>query len=105
MLGYQIGIYMPLYSISLFLPTIVRSLGYKDNTAQLMSAPPYLVACVLCIAAGFVGDHIGQRGVIIASFNLIAMIGFTLLVSSTNNSVKYVGTFFAAAGMEHVGEG
>ncbi|KAH7097519.1 major facilitator superfamily domain-containing protein [Auriculariales sp. MPI-PUGE-AT-0066] len=95
----NIGIYMPLYSISLFLPTIVRSLGYQDNTAQLMSAPPYLLACILCIAAGVVGDRIGQRGMIIATFNVIAMIGFILLVSSTNGTVKYIGTFFAAAGI------
>lgn len=31
-----IGIYTPLYSYSLFLPTIVQGLGYTNNTAQLM---------------------------------------------------------------------
>jgi hypothetical protein len=28
------GIYSPLYSFSLFLPTIIASLGYKNETAQ-----------------------------------------------------------------------
>lgn len=32
-----IGVYTPLYSISLFMPTIVRGLGYTDNVAQLMT--------------------------------------------------------------------
>lgn len=32
-----IGIYTPLYSFSLFLPTIVKTLGYTNNTAQLMT--------------------------------------------------------------------
>lgn len=32
-----IGVYTPLYSFSLFLPTIVRSLGYTNNKAQLMT--------------------------------------------------------------------
>jgi len=40
---------VPIYSISLFLPTIVRDLGYKNTQAQLMSAPPYVVACGVCI--------------------------------------------------------
>lgn len=30
-----IGIYTPLYSFSLFLPTIVKTLGYADNKAQV----------------------------------------------------------------------
>jgi MFS family permease len=45
------GMALPCYSVSLFLPTIVKSLGCKNTTAQLMTTPPYLVACVLCIAS------------------------------------------------------
>lgn len=36
-----IGLFTPLYSISLFLPTILRDLGYANNKAQLMTVPPY----------------------------------------------------------------
>lgn len=41
---------LPTYCVSLFLPTIVKELGYKNTTAQLMTAPPYIVACFFCIA-------------------------------------------------------
>ena len=37
-----IGVYTPLYSFSLFLPTIVANLGYTENTAQLYVAFPVL---------------------------------------------------------------
>jgi hypothetical protein len=40
---------IPMYSVSLFLPTIVRDLGYKNEAAQLMSTPPYVLACAVCI--------------------------------------------------------
>jgi MFS family permease len=36
-----IGIYTPLYSISLFLPTIIKNMGYSAETSQLMTVPPY----------------------------------------------------------------
>lgn len=42
-----IGICTPLYSVSLFLPTIIKVIGngqYSANTAQLLSVPPYVVA-------------------------------------------------------------
>jgi cyanate permease len=58
-----VGILTPLYCISLFLPTIVKDLGYANNVAQLVTAPPYVVACVACISAGLAGDKTKQRGI------------------------------------------
>jgi cyanate permease len=67
-----IGIYTPLYSISLFLPTIVKSLGYTNNKAQLMTVPPYVVACFFCISGGFLADRHRQRGIYMIFFNILA---------------------------------
>ncbi|KAL4986725.1 major facilitator superfamily domain-containing protein [Aspergillus falconensis] len=94
-----VGVYTPLYSFSLFLPTIVSSLGYQNEKAQLMTVPPYVVACVFCIAGGFLADRQGQRGIYMIVFNIVAIIGFIMLISSDNNGVKYAGTFFAASGI------
>lgn len=86
-----IGIYTPLYSISLFMPTIVRGLGYTDNVAQLMTVspllrvpssrllieaqvPPYVVACVFCIGGGFLADRMKTRGVFMIGFCLVAYV-------------------------------
>lgn len=58
-----VGIFTPLYSVSLFMPTIVKSLGYTDpKLAQLMTVPPYVVACVMCVATGFAADRLRTRG-------------------------------------------
>ncbi|KAL4973567.1 major facilitator superfamily domain-containing protein [Aspergillus desertorum] len=94
-----VGVYTPLYSFSLFLPTIVSSLGYQNEEAQLMTVPPYVVACVFCITGGFLADRQGQRGIYMIFFNVVAIIGFIMLISSDNNGVKYAGTFFAASGI------
>lgn len=66
------GIYSPLYSFSLFLPTIIKELGYADEKAQLMTVPPYVVACFFCIMAGWLADKHGQRGIYMMSCNLLA---------------------------------
>ena len=67
-----IGIYTPLYSFSLFLPTIVKTLGYTNETAQLMTVPPYVVACVFCIGGGFMADRQKRRGIYMICFNIVA---------------------------------
>ncbi|CEJ87846.1 Putative Major facilitator superfamily transporter [[Torrubiella] hemipterigena] len=66
-----IGIYTPLYSVSIFLPTIVKGLGYSNEIAQLMTIPPYVVACLFTVAGGYFADKHGKRG--------IYMIGFCIL--------------------------
>lgn len=67
-----VGIFTPLYSFSMFLPTLVRDLGYTNNTAQLMTVPPYAVACVFCIGCGYAADRLKQRGILQITFILIA---------------------------------
>ncbi|KAH9896304.1 major facilitator superfamily domain-containing protein [Xylariomycetidae sp. FL2044] len=95
----SIGIYTPLYSYSLFLPTIISGLGYENNTAQLMTVPPYVAACICCVGAGILADRVGQRGIFMIFFNCIAIIGFIMLIATEHNGVKYAGTFFAACGI------
>jgi len=114
----QISLYMPLYSISFFLPTIVRDLGYTSSTAQIMTAPPYLVACVCCIVGGYLAgpfvplyllidpdrdvfrttDRLHQRGLFIIGFNIVGIVGFVMLVASKSDSIRYGATFLAASG-------
>jgi cyanate permease len=63
--------FVPLYSIATFMPSIVAELGYEDNMAQLMSSPPYIVAAVVCVAAGMMSDRHGVRGPYVIGFGLV----------------------------------
>jgi hypothetical protein len=45
----------PLYSLSLFLPSIISEMGFTNLTAQAMSAPPYAIGmCYYFIPQFFV---------------------------------------------------
>ncbi|KAI1652879.1 MFS general substrate transporter [Daldinia decipiens] len=90
------GIVCPLYGISLFLPTIIRNLGYSSSTAQLMTVPIYITAAILAIVFAFISDRVGKRSPFIISFFLIMIVGFSMCVSSTNPRVVYGGVFVVA---------
>ncbi|KAG0633986.1 major facilitator superfamily domain-containing protein [Tuber brumale] len=94
-----IGIYTPLYSFSLFLPTIVKNMGYTNKESQLMSVPPYVFACFCTITAGYLADRSKQRGVYMITACLTSIIGFTMLISTHKPAVQYIGTFLAAGGI------
>ena len=90
--------FCPIYSFSLFLPTIIKNMGYTANNAQLMSVPPYVCACFFTIATSWFADRVRQRGVFLLGFQLVGIAGFSMLVASGNASVQYAGVVLAAIG-------
>ncbi|KAM0722686.1 hypothetical protein Q7P37_002127 [Cladosporium fusiforme] len=85
-------------SFSLFLPTLLRDMGHTSINAQLYSVAPYCVACILSIAVAFASDRTRLRGVYLATFPLLCVIGFAILRSVDNANIKYMAVFFSAAG-------
>ena len=70
----------PLYGISLFLPTIIRTLGYTSSKAQLMTVPIYITAAILAVVFAYISDKVGKRSPFIVGFLLMMLIGFTMYV-------------------------
>lgn len=90
--------FCPIYAFSLFLPTIIKGMGYTANNAQLMSVPPYVCACFFTVALSYMADRYRQRGVFLLACQVVAITGFAILVSTTKSSVQYGGLILAAIG-------
>lgn len=93
------GCVSPLYAFSLFLPSIINELGYSSIQAQLLSVPPYAVACIFTIFIGWLADRTGQRGLCNIVVSLFGVLGFAMLLGSTSGALSYAGTFLAALGI------
>ncbi|KAL7786804.1 major facilitator superfamily domain-containing protein [Trichoderma afarasin] len=97
------GPLMPLYSFSLFLPSIIQNMSFTTKTAvirnQLLSVPPYAVAAVATVAAGLWSDKIKRRAIFNICISLVGIAGFIMLMASTNPGVQYAGTFLGAVGI------
>jgi hypothetical protein len=89
---------IPIYSFSLFLPSIISGLGYTAVHAQLLTVPPNFLAFMVVIAVSFLSDKIKMRGPLIFCCSLVAAIGYIMQLASHKPGVKYAGTFFVAAG-------
>lgn len=94
---------LPLYTLSLFLPSIIADLGYSAASAQLLTIPPYALATLLTVLVAYVSERVGRRAPFLICTALIATIGYCILISNTDPTrhpgVSYVGVFFAAAGI------
>ncbi|KAI1333206.1 MFS general substrate transporter [Xylariaceae sp. FL0255] len=93
------GIVCPLYGISLFLPTIIKNLGYTSSTAQLLTVPVYIVAATVGVVTGHFSDRKGIRSPFILALMFLILVGFILCISTGKPGVVYAGVFLAAAGI------
>jgi Major Facilitator Superfamily. len=112
------GITCPLYGISLFLPSIIKDLGYKSSTAQLLTVgspsmifgttanicievPIYITAAFVAVCAAWFSDRRKQRSLFILFFMSMIAIGFIICLASSGHSVPgvvYFGVFIAVIG-------
>jgi nitrate/nitrite transporter NarK len=93
------GADMPLYAFSLFLPTIIKNMGYTATKAQLLTVPPYACAAVLTITIGYIADRTRQRGLCNIFVSLLGVAGFAMLLATTKPHIQYAGTFLGALGI------
>ena len=90
---------LPLYTLSLFLPTIIKALGYTSAQAQLLTVPPYSVATVLTLIVAVASEKTKIRAPFIMGTSSLAIIGYIVLLTNTKPGVAYFGTILAAAGI------
>ncbi|OQD87507.1 hypothetical protein PENANT_c005G08786 [Penicillium antarcticum] len=90
---------LPLYTLSLFLPTIIKELGFSAAKAQLLSVPPCAVAFVLTIGVAIASENTRIRAPFIMGSSALGCIGYILLLSQHRAGVSYLGIIFAAAGI------
>ncbi|KAK5467689.1 hypothetical protein LTS15_000662 [Exophiala xenobiotica] len=84
--------------LSIFLPTILRDLGWTSTKAQLYSVPPYVAACLVAIAIAYVSDKTRRRGIFLAVATIFPIVGFSLLRWNTNPSIRYMAIYLITAG-------
>jgi MFS family permease len=93
------AIITPIYSFSLFLPTIIKSLGYTAVRAQLFTVPPNMLAFFTVLLAGHFSDRVRMRGPFMLAGCSLAIGGYIMLIAGKTAGVQYAGTFLVAAGV------
>ncbi|KAF2222199.1 major facilitator superfamily domain-containing protein [Elsinoe ampelina] len=88
-----------LYAFSLFLPSIIRELGYSATRANLLSVPPYACGAILTVTIGYYADKTQRRGWCNICVSLFGVLGFSLLTGTTIPGLKYAATFMGALGI------
>ncbi|KAF2086909.1 MFS general substrate transporter [Saccharata proteae CBS 121410] len=93
------AIITPIYSFSLFLPTLIKTLGYTSIKAQLFTVPPNIGGFFSVLLVGHYSDKYRVRGPFMIGLALVAIAGYIMQIASQRPLTKYGGTFLVAAGV------
>ncbi|KAM0787385.1 hypothetical protein ACM66B_003470 [Microbotryomycetes sp. NB124-2] len=98
-----VGIAMPLYSLSLFTPTIVASLGKWERwQSMLLSTPPFFLAFACTLGSALYSDRVAMRGWFNVFWMSIASTGFIILLAVDpirHPGVCYFAIFLCVSGV------
>ena len=89
---------LPAYTLNLFLPTIIKGLGYSAAQAQLLSIPPHFVAFVATMTTAVIAERTKRRAPLIICGSAVGIVGYIMLITSRWSGVSYVGTIIVCAG-------
>lgn len=93
------GALCPVYTFSLFSPTLVANLGYAAARAQLMSVPPYVAAAIVTLTVGYLSDKWQRRAPLVIGCSIVSGLGYALLLADVTSGVNYFALFLAASGV------
>ncbi|TDZ54695.1 MFS transporter prlL [Colletotrichum trifolii] len=86
-------------SINTFFPTVVASLGKGRIATLLLTAPPYLLACVVCAAVSWSADRTGERFWHTVTPVSCALVGFVISAAATGIAPRYFGAMIMLPGI------
>ncbi|KIX92767.1 uncharacterized protein Z520_11430 [Fonsecaea multimorphosa CBS 102226] len=86
-------------SLPVFLPIILKEMGFTAIHAQGLSAPPYFFSFLLTIASTYIADRTLQRGYTIMACSLMSAVGYTIQAATHQTAARYFGVFLCAGGL------
>lgn len=84
---------------AVFLPTILKDMGFSAIDSQGLTAPPFFVSFLVTIFSTWIADQTQQRGFTIVVLTTVGGTGYILLATVRSVGVRYFGVFLAASGI------
>ncbi|KAK4224464.1 major facilitator superfamily domain-containing protein [Podospora fimiseda] len=84
-------------SFNAYFPTLTETLGFSYVPTLLMSAPPWVVACIFSLYVAWDSDRTQEKFFHVTSPILLGLIGFIISMSTLNHVARYIALFLQAS--------
>ncbi|KAH7312511.1 major facilitator superfamily domain-containing protein [Stachybotrys elegans] len=87
---------IPLFGFGLFLPTIIRGLGFEDLQVNYLTIPVYIMACVILAIATSVSDRLKKRAAIVILPPIVVITGYAIAIGTPVAGAGYFAMFLCS---------
>ncbi|KAF8817612.1 MFS general substrate transporter [Phlegmacium glaucopus] len=88
-----------LYGLALFLPSIVRQLGFSPNKTQLLTVGPFAAGFFVTLISAFWSDRHEIRGIPTILISLLAVAGYALYLRAEHRYTSYGALYLMVPGV------
>ncbi|KAH7014086.1 major facilitator superfamily transporter [Microdochium trichocladiopsis] len=85
-------------SFSFFFPTITQSLGYNTTTTLLLTAPPWIWACLVSLPNAWHADKTGERFFHYLGPAITCIVGYIIAMTTRSTGPRYFSMFLMTTG-------
>lgn len=86
-------------SLPVFLPTILKEMGFSSINAQGLTAPVFFLSFLVTVTTPYIADRTQQRGIMLIILTVMGGVGYVILATTHSVAARYFGCFLAAAGI------
>ncbi|KAJ4613583.1 hypothetical protein HRR86_008575 [Exophiala dermatitidis] len=86
-------------TISSYFPTVVSTLGYNHTKTLLLTAPPYLLSCIVALGVCLNADRTGERYLHFTLPVWVSVAGFVISASTLNVPARYFSMMIMLPGI------
>ena len=86
-------------TINSYFPTVVATLGYPRTETLLLTAPPYLLSCIVALLVSLSADRSGERYFHFTVPLWSSIAGFIISASTTNLGARYFSMMIMLPGV------
>ncbi|KAF2716523.1 retrograde regulation protein 2 [Polychaeton citri CBS 116435] len=77
-------------AVTNFFPSVVGTLGYSRNITYALTAPPYILSCIIMMINGWHSDKKQERYLHVAIPLVVGVIANVIAVATLNTAARYV---------------
>jgi len=81
-----------------FFPSLTATLGYATTPTLLLSAPPWVLATIICCINAWHADRTGERFFHIAGWWWVVITGYIIALVTMNTGARYFSLFLMSLG-------
>ncbi|KIX10088.1 uncharacterized protein Z518_01169 [Rhinocladiella mackenziei CBS 650.93] len=85
-------------AFSVFLPTFIKEFGFSALDTQFYTMTPYAFGLATLVSISFLSDRLNRKAWVAFGCHCITMIGFVILLTTTNKIALLAGACFVLAG-------